>query len=292
MQLTQETLQTQAKALLENRLAASLVGVVLLVLLAWWLGAFIASQLQISSQPKLPVWSAKPVKESQGTASFLFGKFTAKTEKPKTNIDPNALKKSSLNLSLVGVIDMGNRGAALIQKSGKTLVVLEGEQIMPRVTLIDVLGDQAIILHNGAREKLLLKRKSNKQLFTQEAVVEEPSEPAVMNSQLNTYDNDQLNEIGKTLKKQPMAIAKYIRFQPINQNGKWTSVKLWAKSDRALFEAIGFRDGDLLKRVNGKSINDMAKNPALWQEFLNGNEFDLIVERDGAEEPISVRFDS
>lgn len=291
MQLTQETLQTQAKALLENRFAASVVGVVLSVLLAWWLGAFIASQLQMASQPKLPVWSAKPVQESKGTASFLFGKFSAKTEKPKTNIDPNALKKSSLNLALVGVIDMGNRGAALIEKSGKTLVVLEGEKIMPRVTLIDVLGDQAIILHNGVREKLPLKRKSNSQLFTQD-VTKRPSDKETSNPQLNSYDNEQLNEIGKTLKQQPMAIAKYIRFQPINQNGKWASVKLWAKSDRALFEAVGFRDGDLLKSVNGKSINDMAKNPALWQEFLNGNEFDLVVERNGVEEPISVQFDS
>jgi len=295
-------LSLQFKHAFENRLLVGLVSLCLLGLFAWQIGLIVAQQFHVASVPTLPVvQSNNSVVEAQGKPSYLFGKYQApKAQKPvKAVVDPNEVIKSQLNLKLVGLIDMGDSGVALIEKSGKTLAVLEGEEIQPRVKLIDVLADQVIILHNGVKERLLLKSSADDLFSVGQKQQSTASNKPRIHHRSNETDNgyldgsqaSQLNEIGKELKSKPMAIAKYIRFQPLNKAGSWTGVQIWAKNDRALFNAVGFEEGDILKEVNGKSINDMAKKPALWQKFLSGNSFDLVVERDGQPVPISVQFD-
>jgi len=155
-----------------------------------------------------------------------------------------------------------------------------------------------IIQHNGVKEKLLLKSgsealfQSQQKSAAQSVAAQQTVKSAGSDRYLDGSQSAQLNAIGKELKSAPMSIAKYIRFQPLNKKGQWVGVQIWPKGDDStLFKALGFQTGDVLKQVNGKNIDQMAKNPKLWQSFLAGNNFDLVVERNGSEVPINVQFD-
>lgn len=185
---------------------------------------------------------------------------------------------------------MGEQGVALIKQSNKTLVVFEGEEILANVVLLEVYPEEIVISNRGVHERLSLVGGKNK-LLTKENSQEKDGNAVkqlVNAADLSQEESGALNEIGRALKKSPMSIAKFIKFKPINKDGRWAGVKIWSKTDKKLFRAVGFKEGDMLVDVNGRSINQLASNPRLWQEFLKESQFELIVERNGQEHNISV----
>ncbi|WP_373019682.1 type II secretion system protein GspC [Thiomicrorhabdus sp.] len=260
----------------------------LLVLLAWQGGKLFSSQLNVVTTPALPEIVAKPQKnlKLQGDDSLLFGKpevdLTQTTDLNDSGMSPSEVDASRLRLKLVGAIAIDGKGVAIIESSGSTLVVSEGEEIISGVDLLKVYSDQVIILNRGKREKLMIEQ-GGKDLF----------EPATQSgagetSEITTEHKQTLRKIGEDLRSNPISISKYIRFQPMNKDGKWDAVKIWPKSEPEIFNEIGFKAGDLLKSVNGRTIQEMAQEPSLWQAFLNESQFDLTIERQGQLVNLSV----
>lgn len=281
-----DSLAHSLKPIFENARFAKSVQGLLLLGLAWLIGGWIAQGVYQISAPELPALETGKTQavSAQGQTSYLFG--TAQPSKSpaiEQTIDVESVKKSRLNLSLIGVIELPNQGVAFIEQGGKTLVVSEGETIQKGVLLQDVLADQVIVLNQGVAERLVLKHSENDLLG--KASSQKGS------GKVSSSETKRLEEIAQQLKKSPMTISRYLRFQPINQAGVWAGVKIWSKTDKALFQALGFQEGDFVTRVNGKSINEMAQNPGLWQQFLLGSEFDLTILRNGSEETVSVNFD-
>jgi Type II secretory pathway, component PulC len=259
----------------------------LFIVLAWLAGELVANQLSSVQSPSLPVLKkASQAANVNGQPSFLFGDFKAALDQEseaKANL--GALKETRLNLKLVGVIDYPNRGLALVQRGAKSEVYGVGDEIQSGVTLLNVLGDQAIILNRGVQERLVLEGVNNQLLQSSNA-------SQVRNAGKASSQPARLTEIGRQLKRSPMSISQYLRFEPINQGGQWVAVKIWSKSDQTLFRSLGFEEGDRVTLINGKTIDEMAKNPALWREFLNENKMDLTVERNGVPETVAVQFGS
>lgn len=284
-----ESLTAHFKPIIENALLAKVVNVLLLVALAWLSGSLIAQWFHQGQAPRLPVLEAAQsgaVSAAKGQALLLFGEPEAKslpTKNAVETIDVDNVKKSRLNLTLMGVIKLSNQGIALIKKGNDTLVLSQGEEIQRGVTLQEVLPEQVILLNQGVQEKLLLKREANALLETTSSSAPSAIEPSAEAA-------TKLSDIGSQLKKSPMSISQYLRFQPINQGGKWTGVKIWPKEDKALFDALGFQEGDFVTQVNGRPIDEMARNPSLWQALLAESRVDLTIERDGIEQTISVDF--
>lgn len=268
------------------------VEVLLVLLFAWFLGKAVSAVFVAETRVVLPEFetpSAVPV-QVNGQANYLFGQ--AAVSRPKPVVVPvkkvdQSIQVSRLNLSLVGLVDMGDRGVALIKQGNKTFVVQPGETFIPNVVLEEILPGEVIIRNRNKQERLLLKQAAKTLLQVNQAPsVQSKASAEVLSSQSQA----KLTQISQELRKTPVSISKYIRFKPLNNNGQWTGVKLWAKSDKALFNALGFREGDVLTSVNGKSIADMAKNPSLWQAFLKSNTFDLVVQRKGVPQDISVNL--
>ncbi len=276
-----------------NRKIMLFLSFIILLLLGWVLGKLATQFLDDSSSPVL---QAKNVvfnaSVAQGKSSYLFGKpdkvVTKVKKKPKVKTDE--VKKTRLNLTLVGIIDMGEQGVALIKQSNKTLVVFEGEEILANVVLLEVYPEEIVISNRGVHERLSLVGGKNK-LLTKENSQEKDGNAVkqlVNAADLSQEESGALNEIGRALKKSPMSIAKFIKFKPVNKDGRWAGVKIWSKTDKKLFRAVGFKEGDMLVDVNGRSINQLASNPRLWQDFLKESQFELIVERNGQEHNVSV----
>lgn len=258
----------------------------LLLVLAWLLGQLLASALRVVpvySQPLLTAQSnAAPL--LTGQASSLFG-FATKIQTPQKTVvaDTQQAAKTQLNLVLQGVIVNADQAVAIIETSAKTQVVMENDWVLPQVRLIKVMSNGVLLDNRGVVEKLFLK--ASDQDLTQPAPVS-----MVSAQPLTGFDQQRLIEIGETLRKSPMSIGKFLRFQPINQKGQWVGVKIWSKNDKALFKALGFEEGDLVKQVNGRSIDAMSKNPELWKQFLTMSEFELMVDRQGEMKTLQVNF--
>ncbi len=292
MSQSAQQIQNRVFFVFNNKKFVLAVSFFLLLILAWVLGRFVTVFFEPIDAPGLPIESPAVTTVAQGKSSYLFGKPVKKAgqvkEKPK--IKSSEIKRSRLNLTLVGVIDKGERSVALIQKSSKTLVVFEGDEFMPQVTLLEVFPEEVVINNSGVNERLSLMSRKNELLSNQvnKSNGIDKTTDTVIKEGLSQQDNEALMQIGSDLKRSPMAIAKFIRFKPINKNGQWSGVKIWPKSDKKLFKSIGFKEGDLLVNVNGRSIGELAKNPSLWQEFLKNSQFEMIVDRKGQEHSVSV----
>jgi len=281
-------LMTSLQSFMFNRTLVGWVSLTLLVLAAWLVGQNATLFLQSPVTPSLPVLSVKTssVTAVQAEPSYLMGKPDAKVLQASLNTSEpvSEMADTRLKLTLMGVIDVQGAGVAIIQSSGQALVVGEGEEIVKGVDLIEVYPDQVVISHRGKRERLMMEELTK-------GMIETASNRSSVNSAPVALDAENamaLKEVGETLRKSPISISKYVRFKPIGKNGNWTAVKVWPKSNPELFNAIGFVSGDLLKTVNGRSIQEMAQEPALWQAFLNQSQFELTVERQGQEVTFSV----
>jgi general secretion pathway protein C len=276
-------------SLQSNKKMIAFLSFLLILLFAWLLGRFTTSLLEELGEPKWQDLDATvSAGVAQGKVSYLFGKpdkaVTKVEKKPSINIDE--VKKTRLNLTLVGIIMLGENALALIESAGKTLVVFVGDEIMPQVVLQEVFAEEIVISNGGVQELLSLVRGKN-QLLTKKNNRQQSAVIAEQNS-LSEDQSDSLNKIGSILRKSPMSISKFIKFKPINKNGRWTGVQIWSRTDKKLFKALGFEEGDMLVNVNGTSINELAITPNLWRAFLSESQFDLIVERNGQQHGVSV----
>ncbi|PLA75564.1 hypothetical protein CYQ88_00945 [Hydrogenovibrio sp. SC-1] len=252
---------------------------------AWLFGQLIASSLTVV--PDYPVVKLDPKQTTapllKGQASGLFGYAPIETSKSTPPPDTKQVAKTKLNWTLQGVIVDANQAVAIIDANGQTKVVLENEWVMPQVRLVKVMANGVLLDNRGVAEKLLLKA-GDQDLTTSEPVAMIQAQP------LTGFDQQRLTEIGETLRKSPMSIGQFLRFQPINQKGQWVGVKIWSKNDKSLFKALGFKEGDMVKQVNGRSIQEMSKNPTLWKQFLTMSEFELVVDRQGEMKTLQVNF--
>lgn len=263
------------------------VALILLMFLAWFLGVFMMQLAEISAEPtqQSELSSSQSLVEgstsARGIVSYLFGKPDIQSS-IKPTVQLKDVKQSRLNLDLVGVIVHAGRGVAMIQLSGTTKLFFEGDEIRSRVVLLEVFADKIIVENNGVQESIALKRAKNILLTRKD------EEDGSQIYSTREFTNTALRDVGKELKKSPMSIARFVKFKPIQKNGKWSGVKLWSKSDKELFNSVGFEEGDTLIEVNGASIQQLSKDPSLWQKFLKQDQFELVVERHGQIQNISV----
>ena len=281
-------LMTSLQSIINSLTLVRWVTFLLVIFLAWQVGQSSSLLLKSPLVPELPVLSVQStsIKTVEGERSYLMGKpdKTLSNQKPISDSKPvSEIANTRLKLKLLGVIDVEGAGVAIIQSSGQTLVVSEGEQIVKGVDLIEVYSDQVVISHRGKRERLVMEALT-KGLIESSSV----SSSSALSSNLTAENTQALKEVGETLRKSPISISKYIRFKPIGKNGSWSAVKIWPKSNADLFNSIGFKSGDLIKAVNGRTIQEMSLEPSLWQTFLNESQFELTIERQGGTVNLSV----
>ena len=260
---------------------------ILLGFLVWQLGAFFSLFLQQPQPPLLP--KIQPIAPQQssnqvvGQPLMLLGQ-----PRPLKKVEsaPQPLpqvQKTRLNLKLVGLIDLGEKGGvALIQKGLQTLIVAPGEWIQPGVKLLQLFPNQVLIEHKGRQERLILLG-AEQQL--QSPKTQQQETPAKLSQSI---DRQKLKRIVSRLRRQPMAISQYLRFQPLRRNGQWVGVQIWPKTEPEIFKALGFRSGDIIRQVDGYSIQQMSEQPQLWQKFTQQSQFELQLDRQGDLQVLSI----
>jgi general secretion pathway protein C len=196
---------------------------------------------------------------------------------PKTEV-PVATR---LNLKLLGVIQSSSRDVAIIGSGSKTLVLTIGEEVQANVTLLEV-HPHYVILQNRQKKEILAMEG--------EVVVDadKKEEPEPQKAERPELDTEKLKTLSGEIRQNPMRFGHYVRFQPLQENGNWVGLRIWPRNEPQMFAALGFEQGDVIKAINGQSMDQMAKNPAIWNGFLQETRFSLQVERNGLLETVEV----
>ena len=270
-----------------NKILPGLLTSGLLVLLMWQLGAGLAGLFVVSEPPVLPALSAsnQPANE-QITArqNFLFGTPTREVAASSLQIQQDTLSDTRLGLTLLGVIQSPKRSVAIIQQANQVHIVAEGESLMRGVELVQVAADYVVLLHQGRHERLAMEGFEAGLLTPNaDAATKDDAGPV-----LTSAAQQRLADISQQLRENPMQMGRYIRFRGLQQDGVWTGIEISPRREQALFRALGFERGDVVVSINGRNIQELGSAPTLWNSFLQESQFELVVERNGLQETISV----
>ncbi|WP_319380153.1 type II secretion system protein GspC [Thiomicrorhabdus sp.] len=267
--------------------AARWLFVLLLILIAWQVGGMAARWFDKPLSPQLPILQGSEVSSADLSASspgfvYLFGKPEKKTEEKAVVVSEQPIQESRLNVKLIGLLKTADGGVAVLKDGSASKVVAVGETLRDRVELVEVLKDSIVISNRGVLEEIPLQGRDETLDVTGSTSTENPS--------LDASQKERLQTIKEQLKASPINITQYVRFQPVQKNGKITSVKLWPRKEKAIFTALGFESGDQLKAVDGTAIAELATSPAKWQAMLTQTLFTMTLERKGQEISVEVNL--
>lgn len=275
-----------------------LVNVILVVLLAWLLATL---SWQLLPQPTnalvvVPVTSsvnrATPQDLSHLTRYPLFGKVElsatpapiAVTEAPKTQ----------LNVRLTGLVAVPAKpeaGTAVIEHRGTEASYAVGDMLDgTRAKLHQVLDDRVLLEQNGRFETLMLDgveftriaqanaglgREDNPELAATQ-------EPILIAQPIATgFNNPELQAQREEIMAEPMKFFDYVRVTPVQRDGQLAGYRLMPGKDAAVFQQLGFQQGDLAIEINGVPLNDIQQAGRIINDLREASEAAIKIERDG-----------
>ena len=201
---------------------------------------------------------------------------------------PQNIKKTSLNLRLHGVIastDPAQSVAIIAEgKNAKGRAYKVGDSIKGSV-VYEVKPGEVILKRNGRYESLPLPRErlpqTGKRRNTSRHVM----------GVRNVQSNQRLRNLRKTFVKNPEKFWQNIRIESAidNVTGKVKGYTI-RHNDQNVMRAMGLRPGDVVTSVNGQALTDPTVFMSLMEQFKNGQEFSLTIERNGQQQVINVKM--
>jgi general secretion pathway protein C len=212
--------------------------------------------------------------------SGLFGRYQAA---PTDSLE-NA-PDTPLNLTLLGLLadDREQYSRALIANGTEEQSYAVGDDVARGVTLQAIFPDRVILSRNGRLETLRLERDkpgAGGDFTPPVAQAEEraPGAPAP------------LAAIRDEVLKDPARASEYVRVQPANVGGQLKGYRVYPGKDRSAFSAAGLRPGDLVTSVNGVQLDDPAKALQMLGDLGQAGQVNLVVERGGQSQNISINL--
>ena len=264
-----------------------LLSFLLLILCAYtaaqlvWLFVTPAPELPVlttARQPARTPQQQSPNHASQIASLHLFGTQEVKSQPQQ----PIEAPETRLNLKLHGVfaVEDESKGLALIAgSSGPEKMYAVGAKIPGNITLTSVHPDRVILQRNGQYEPLRLPETETTGMdFV----------PTAANIGNNTSmspgsadDRTRLRDIRRDFMRNPAKLAELVRVAPVNEDGKTTGFSLTALTDDPLFNELGFQSGDVVKSVNGVTLDSSAKGLRVLQQLRRAKQVNVTIERNG-----------
>lgn len=253
----------------------------LVLVIGWQLGGMLSFSLQpvtALSPPSFQSNSASNDTPSRAISIGLLGSQAVESLAARQQNESD-VSESRLNLEVFGIVALpDNKGVVIVKAGRQTLLASVGEKIQDGVYLEAVYSDYVVIDHNGILEKLKMSESN--------VLLDSNAFGLTAQSEIES----ELGSLKKELKKSPMNIMQYVRFQLVNAGKHNASMKLWPKKEGKLFEQLGLERGDVLKMVNGRTIAQLTKKPRLWLKVLNEPVLEMEIERQGQVEFLVVEL--
>lgn len=202
--------------------------------------------------------------------------FPASAELPVADAGPvENLSETALDLGLTGVWPAENAQSAIIRRpDGKQRRYAVGEEIVPGVRLVEVHPDHVVIDQDGVRESL---RFENKAPIERAAPASRPAPPPADAPEKiqNLTPQGSLNNL--------------VRFGLGVDPEGGAAVMIFAGRNRAAFERAGFRDGDIIRSINGVAPSpNPAEMSSLINQIVSVGAASVVVERNGAAQTLTL----
>ncbi|EGA70845.1 general secretion pathway protein C [Vibrio sinaloensis DSM 21326] len=267
----------------QKRISFTLMAL-LLAMSAWILGQLVWQPLVTERvTPWKPVVSASSKTQSNQSInlselqnSHLFGEYQEQPQvvtKPKVEDAP----KSRLNVVLVGVVTSTNsdKSLAVIANRGRQATYGIGEVIEgTRAKLYQVQTDRVIIDNAGRNETVMLEGlKYTKPVAN--------NTPAPASSSKVQVSESKIEQIRQEIRKDAKQIFQYVRMSQVKRDGDVMGYRLTPGKDKALFDSVGLKAGDVATQINGLDLKDSAAMGEIFQSLSQLTELTLTVERDG-----------
>lgn len=242
----------------------NLLSLILATLLCWqlahWTWVFLAPSVP---QPLVSAPALNPERMLETLRSaHLFG-LASGSIRQTSSLTPLNLKLSGVfaatgKLPTVAIINAENKG---------DLPFMNGDSILPGVTLEQVRPDHVVLSRGGKMEKLLLEQKGQslalKKPLTHLNVRQEgKGKFSVSRSELNQVLSD------------PAQLASAGRVKPVPGQG----VRIEEVDSGSLMSRLGLQGGDMIRRINGKPVGQPAD---LVQSYREGGQIRLEGTRNG-----------
>ncbi len=104
-------------------------------------------------------------------------------------------------------------------------------------------------------------------------------------------DARQLQAIRQQVLSNPQQAMRLINAQPVMDNGRMKGYRVNPGQDRALFNSVGLRPGDIVTSVNGIALNDMSQMGALFNQLSSAARLDVTIERRGRQTKLSLALE-
>ncbi len=215
--------------------------------------------------------------------AHIFGsKKIVKVAPPKTKV-----KKTKLNLDLIGILFKDNRSLAIIAPSGVRAlakIYAVGDSVKTGVK-VKKIGVDFVILERGKTwEKLLFAKKEGEKnnIFGTKSLTKK--------SKLSTAQKKKLDDYRLEIISNPEKLLSIVNVVPFFKNGKMLGVKVKPNQDKKIFNDLGFKPNDIVTKVNNTKINSFDIFAKIRDIIYSNNFFDLEVERDNKTVYLSIQL--
>jgi general secretion pathway protein C len=183
---------------------------------------------------------------------------------PDQTAASTAAPVSTLNLVLLGVVAAGGESLALISVDGnEQLPFAIGEEIAHGAVLDTVYPDRVIILRQGIRESLLLEDTSPSlplSSVTPQSAAMPANAPGITELSPNRYRLDRT--MLRSQVESPTLLSQALIVPHAKGGFQMRNVV-----PGSLYEKAGLHAGDIIKKVNGQSINTLDDVMRIYQEM-------------------------
>jgi len=221
----------------------------------------------------------------EGIASaHLFGEYQAPD--PALS-DLNDAPDTRLDLTLLGILASATEGGsrALISSSnGEEKPYAIGDEVVRGAKLQAIFPDRIILARAGQLETLRLNKDAPGKPLPSD------SHAAAAGGTIGADTTQMLSNIREELLSDPSRAAEYIRIQPASNGGQLRGYRIYPGRDRAAFNAVGLRPGDLVTQVNGIQLNDANTALQMLGQLGQSNNITVMVERGGQQQTVNVNF--
>ena len=219
----------------------------------------------------------------------------------RDGIERNAAE-TRLPLTLTGIVALteGGLGSAVIRVNGAEQVYAVGDSLPAsgQVTLAKVMPQTIVIDNNGTYELLTLYEGVGLVVPTTPSRAGPARQPNSAigaprpEAQAPIASEAERSEVAqryrRALYESPEALASLLTVSPVQSDGAIIGYRISPSKERAAFDALGFKTGDVVTAVNGLSLSDTTNTLKLYTLMKEATEATFDMTREGGNVTINV----
>jgi general secretion pathway protein C len=247
--------------------------------LTWTLVPGSASAAAPAARPATDDNAAPSTDLSGLTDSHLFGEAAEQAAPVVTEVIDAPETTLSLTLKGILAVEADGKGSVIISSNrgdDKTYQVGQSIDGADGATLHSVYADRVLLDRNGRLETLRLPKE-----------LPASGSPTAMASPLPqaAAPSGSLREV---ISENATRLTDIVRLAPHVQEGQVVGFRVNPGRDRAAFEALGLRAGDVVTDINGTVLDDPSQGLQVFQSLGETTQANVTVLRDGVPQVIVI----